>query len=478
MVVVVVVVVSFWPAPARNRPPADARVPTPYGILWVVSPTVDFLCQPYDARRSTGAFVRRVLLDRQFDSFTAVVAWARFGGIGRIGDDLDSLRGRGGVARLIVGIDEGIATRPGLLLALRHFSEVYVLHDRPGVTFHPKLYLAEGKARAALLVGSGNLTAGGLFSNYEAALEATFSLPREAGARALVEARAYVNRLRGDAGVCLKLDEDVVERLVADPRYGVSKKELRRAGSGRLPRGLEAEDVDPIADEAGSGTGGRKKLFGASAHGKAPVPSLPPAARDELRRLEGQTADPAPRPAPAGSGQGRAPGSPGRRSALPPDVQRLRIPVLVAELSKTRGTSQANFHREHYEGYFGAVLGAKTRVRLQRVRSDGSLPSIEPRDTVEVVSRNYRLELDGLRGRDYPSGNQTPIAIFVQRSQELFYYQALWPSDKGHRQLVAYLDLAEGVRRGRARMRQRRTTIEQLEAAWPDCPVLDAIEQS
>lgn len=154
------------------------------------------------------------------------------------------------------------------------------------------------------------------------------------------------------------------------------------------------------------------------------------------------------------------------------------MPVLVAELSKTRGTSQANFHREHYEGYFGAVRGSKTRVRLQGVRSDGSLRPIEPRETVEVVSKNYRLELDGLRGRDYPSGNQTPIAIFVQRSQKLFYYQALWPSDEGHGQLVAYLDRAEGVRRGRTKMRQRRTTVDQLETAWPNCPVLDAIEQS
>jgi hypothetical protein len=152
--------------------------------------------------------------------------------------------------------------------------------------------------------------------------------------------------------------------------------------------------------------------------------------------------------------------------------------VFVAEISKTRGTSQANFHREYYEGYFGAVVGSKTEVRLQQVRSDGSLLPIERRETVEVASRNYRLELDGLRGRAYPSGNQTPIVVFVQRSGKLFYYQALWPSDKGYRQLVAYLDTAEGVRRGRARMRQRRTTIEQLEVAWPDCPVLDAIERS
>jgi hypothetical protein len=451
-----------------------------YGILSVrVSPTLEFHSQPYASGASAGAFIRRVLRDPQFDSFTAVVAWARFGGIRRISDQLDSFSGRGGVARLIVGIDEGIATRPGLLLALRHFAEVYVLHDRPGVTFHPKLYLAEGKGQAALLVGSGNLTAGGLFSNYEAALEATFSLPKEGSAPALTGARAYVDQLLRDSEICLRLDEDLVERLVADPRYGVSAKELRRSRSDGLPEGIRPEDVDPTADEAGSG--GRKKLFGKSAHAKARVPELPPDARKELRQLEGMTQERAPRPAPAGSRERQvsvASGAAGRGGRVfPSAIRRLRMPVLIAELSKTRGVSQANFHREHYESYFGAVLGSKIRLRLRQVRSNGAVEPTD-RETVEVSSRNYRLELDGLRGGTYPPGDETPIAVFVQRSRTVFYYQALWPSDEGHAQLLDYLNDVEGVRRGRRSMRQRRATIEQLEAAWPDCPLLDAIERS
>src|ERR1700722_3048751 len=122
-----------------------------------MTPEIDFLGQPYDADATSGAFVRRLLADDRYDRFTAVVAWARFRGVRRISDELGALRERGGTARLIVGIDEGIATRPGLIIALRHFAEVYVLHDRPGLTFHPKLYLAEGDTSAALLVGSGNL---------------------------------------------------------------------------------------------------------------------------------------------------------------------------------------------------------------------------------------------------------------------------------------------------------------------------------
>ena len=447
-----------------------------------MAPSIDFLGQPYDADATAGAFLRRVLMDERYELVTAVVAWARFRGIRRISDELDALRARGGVARLIVGIDEGIATRPGLILALRHFSEVYVLHDRPGLTFHPKLYLAEGKTSAALLVGSGNLTAGGLFSNYEAALQVEFSLPEERAEPALSQARKYVERLLNDTEICLKLDEDLVEKLAEDPRYGVSAKELRRSRPGRLPEGLEAEDVDPTAEEAGVETTSHEPLFGRSAHTKPPVPPLPAAAQQELREIEGADDEPPPRPAPAGSRRRRTADAPGPTEpaarVIPAEVLGMDEPVFIAELSKTRGTSQANFHIEHYVGYFGAVKGAKTELTLRQVRSDASLEAPEPRETVEVASQNYRIELDGLRGRQYPAGDLTPITVFVQRRPNVFFYQALWPGDDGHAELRAYLDRLEGVRRGRSKMRQRRATIEELQDAWPESPLLTALERS
>lgn len=439
-----------------------------------MAPSVTFYGQPYDEEATAGAFVRRVLSDDRFTTFTAVVAWARFRGIRRISDDLDALRSRGGAARLVVGIDEGIATRPGLLLALRHFSEVFVLHDRPGVTFHPKLYLAEGDEAAALLVGSGNLTAGGLFSNYEAALEITFSLPQDADEPALQGAKDYIGLLLADEAICLPLDEDLTAKLVANPRYGVSERELRRSRRTGLPEGLEPEDVDPIADEAdrsGSGT----PLFGRSAHSKPPVPPLPPEAQQQLRELEGGAETPPPRPAPAGAS---APPSGTEAIQLPPEMLSLDQPVLVAELSKSRGASQANFHKVHYEGYFGARRGSKQHLKLRQVVSDGEIGSEEPRETVEVASQNYRLEMNGFRGRSYPSGNQTPIAAFVQRGPKFFLYSVLWPSDPGHAELSELLDALEGPRSKRSKMRQRRATINELHEFWPDSPLVAAISKT
>jgi hypothetical protein len=151
---------------------------------------------------------------------------------------------------------------------------------------------------------------------------------------------------------------------------------------------------------------------------------------------------------------------------------------LIAELSKSRGATQANFHVEHYEGYFGAVKGEKRSMSLRQVRPDGSLERNEARETVEVASRNYRLELDGLRGRSYPDGDATPIVAVVQRRRGVFYYQALWPGDPGHSALFAFLDRAQGKRRGRSPMRQRRAAIEELQQAYPNTPLLLALDRS
>jgi hypothetical protein len=446
-----------------------------------MAPKINFLGQPYDEDASTGAFLRRLLTDDRYDRFTAVVAWARFRGVRRISDELGALRGRSGTSRLIVGIDEGIATRPGLIVALRYFSEVYVLHDRPGLTFHPKLYLAEGKGSAALLVGSGNLTAGGLFSNYEASIGVTFALPDDSLAPALVDARAYIDRLLSDTAICRKLDAGLVEELVGDARYGVSARELRLFSRNQLPPGLEPEDIDQTADEIEADEPRGRPIFGSSAHAKAGVPALPMSATRELEEIESADDEPAPSPAPAGS-SGRS-----RRSqkaandevvSSPREVRRPSQPVLVAELSKSRGATQANFHLEHYEGYFGAVKGEKRALTLRRVPGDGSLGRKEPRETVEaVVSGNYRLELDGLRGRDYPSGDETPIVALVQRHRNTFYYQALWPGDPGHSALYAYLDRVAGKRHGRRPMRQRRATIDELQKAYPESPLLLALNK-
>jgi HKD family nuclease len=137
-----------------------------------VAPTLDFFGQPFSDEETTAAFLTATVEDPEIEVLTIVVAWARFRGLRRIKEALESFRARGGELRIILGIDEGGATRPGLMLALELATEAFVFHDPAGWTIHPKVYLGEGQRKAILFVGSSNATPGGLFGNYEASLKA------------------------------------------------------------------------------------------------------------------------------------------------------------------------------------------------------------------------------------------------------------------------------------------------------------------
>lgn len=248
-------------------------------------PSLRFLGQPFRDEDTAGAFLAQTLADSGLDSLTIVAAWARFGGLRRFRSEFEGFRERGGRLRLLVGIDEGVATRPGLALAIELADEAYVFHDRSARTFHPKLYIAEGPRLAVLLVGSSNVTAGGLFSNYEASLEARFELPTEAEAEALAGARAYVANLLEDEELCLPLDLGLLDRLDADPRYAIAPGEARRRRpAGPLPDGIEADEIDQDAQTGEAG----EDLFGSSRHAKVSARALPTGAREELEGLEGQ----------------------------------------------------------------------------------------------------------------------------------------------------------------------------------------------
>lgn len=244
-----------------------------------MSPKLSFHGQPGRKKDSVGAFLGRVLADPQIESLTMVVAWVRFGGLGRFEKEFKAFRKGGGNLRLIVGIDQGIATVPGLALAMKLADRAFVFHDSRS-TFHPKVYLGEGAGKASLLVGSSNLTAGGLFSNYEASLEAEFSLPEEAGEPALAEAREYVDGLLSDKAVCLALTKKLLKRLEANPRYVISHRERRSPAARR--KGARGEGLDETAETGEAG----EAIFGTGKHPRAPVPKLSGRLSSELTKSE------------------------------------------------------------------------------------------------------------------------------------------------------------------------------------------------
>ncbi len=110
-------------------------------------------------------------------------------------------------------MDEGGASLEGLQVAAELFEPVYVFHDPGPRTFHPKLYVTESATSAAILLGSGNLTKGGLFTNYEAALEIEIDKADDGDTVVLTAVRAYFESLVGAGDACQKLDADLIQHL-------------------------------------------------------------------------------------------------------------------------------------------------------------------------------------------------------------------------------------------------------------------------
>ena len=113
------------------------------------------------------------------------VAWVRHTGARQLRSALRKFLRRGGILRITAGIDIENTSREGLaelLRLLRHGDAgVFVYHNEARtVTFHPKVYLFSNATKAKLIVGSSNLTWGGLSTNTEAALEVEAPLRQKA----------------------------------------------------------------------------------------------------------------------------------------------------------------------------------------------------------------------------------------------------------------------------------------------------------
>ena len=102
---------------------------------------------------------------------TVLVAWARLSGVALF---LDALGSAAGKTRVAVGMAGAGTSAEALSYLTAHCAEVYVFHKHHRQTYHPKVYCfdysGQPPKQSELLVGSSNLTGGGLFSNFEANL--------------------------------------------------------------------------------------------------------------------------------------------------------------------------------------------------------------------------------------------------------------------------------------------------------------------
>ncbi len=143
--------------------------------------------------------------------------------------------------------------------------------------------------------------------------------------------------------------------------------------------------------------------------------------------------------------------------------------ALVAEIPRSDNRwNQANFHKEDFEGFFGARPGRLSVFR--HVKANGRLAAYErKRPPVKVRSHNFRFELAAAAGIPYPDpGAGRPIGVFIRVATRAFLYRLILPSDKEYGAVSVLLE--KHVGKSRPRMRTLRITVAELRRKWPNAP--------
>jgi hypothetical protein len=214
---------------------------------------VRFLGGPFAASGpALGSVLQDHLGEPAFTQLDIVVAWAKRSGLRHVRETMRRFRQRGGVIRAIIGIDERGATHQGLAMMRAQADEMWIYRDPSGGTFHPKVYVFRGPDSASAIVGSSNLTRGGLYDNYEASVDITLDLPGDAAN--LGEIDVWIELLRSQSETCLVADPVLLQRLGQSALVQDEDRHYERANS-------DASVAAPTLP------------FGRTTSGKAPVPS-------------------------------------------------------------------------------------------------------------------------------------------------------------------------------------------------------------
>ena len=136
-------------------------------------PIGEFLLQGFSAQTHRAA-VRWVLACPSLDCAIFSVAYINQSGVGLLSTELANIGTR---LAVFAGIRNDITSRQGLEDLLGFGGKIYVVDTGARTpTYHPKIFFAKGPTEARLVIGSANLTAGGLNNNIEASVKLTLNL--------------------------------------------------------------------------------------------------------------------------------------------------------------------------------------------------------------------------------------------------------------------------------------------------------------
>lgn len=126
---------------------------------------MELMNQPFSGQ--LGNRLIELLDSPDYHTLNIVVAFAKNSGVLRVKDSLEKFRARGGKVNVYVGVDLSVTSYEALSALLLCTDTLNVVHSENGQTFHTKIYQFLGNEKGMIIVGSHNLTGGGLWTNFE-----------------------------------------------------------------------------------------------------------------------------------------------------------------------------------------------------------------------------------------------------------------------------------------------------------------------
>ena len=223
---------------------------------------MELMNQPFSGQ--LGDRLIELLDSADYHTLNVAVAFAKNSGVLRVKDAFSHFRERGGSVNVYVGVDLGGTSYEALTTLRLHTDSLNVVHSERGQTFHSKIYQFSGEKSGLLVVGSHNLTAGGLWTNFESSVHIPIDGEKAAEAKMSKEMGDYFQELAGLATSFMPItSQDEIERLLDE---GYVTKEV----ADRVRRASDAKR-----------DGSKERLFG-----NGPPAKLP---RLTSTKQEGQT---------------------------------------------------------------------------------------------------------------------------------------------------------------------------------------------
>lgn len=176
---------------------------------------------------NVGDQIATSLISTHFDRFTAFVAFTALSGVNKLLPFLKEAKNK--KITFFVGVDNKGTSKQSLEMLLVNEIETYIYHQNEDfVTYHPKLFLFEGKVHSRIIIGSTNLTNSGFLSNIEANIQLDYRTETDnQGKKLLNDIRAYFEDIINLTNKNIfKLDKELIEKydkmglLYSQLKYG------------------------------------------------------------------------------------------------------------------------------------------------------------------------------------------------------------------------------------------------------------------